>query len=67
MLKYFNEVIICNQLTKKNEELKKEIDKLKEDYNELEYKYNGLLHFKKDIYTKYQDTIISKQKLINDM
>jgi cell division protein FtsB len=60
MLKYFNEVIICNQLTKENEELKKENIKLKEDYNELEYKYNGLMDFKKDIYKKYQDTIIHK-------
>ena len=60
MIKYFNEVIICNQLTKKNKELEQELVKLKRDYNDLEYKYNGLLECKRDIYKKYQESIIRK-------
>ena len=71
MLKYLNEMIICNcltdirenkvfcnQLTKENNELKKEVLKLKEDYKDLENKYNSVQFSKKDIYTKYQNNII---------
>ena len=55
-----NEVIICNNLTKKNIELEQELEKLKKEYNDLEYRYNGLLECKTDIYKKYQQSIISK-------
>ena len=61
MIKYFNEVIICNVLNKENTELKRELEKLKRDYNDLEYKYNGLLECKNDIYRKYQENIINKK------
>ena len=61
MIKYFNEVIICNVLNNENNELKREIEKLKREYNELEYKYNGLLECKNDIYRKYQETIIKEK------
>jgi predicted nuclease with TOPRIM domain len=62
MLKYFNEIVICNSLDKENKELKEKLNRLQQDYNDLEYKYNGVLDCKKEIYTKYQDTIIRKDK-----
>jgi hypothetical protein len=65
MYKYFNEVIVCNQLSKENKDIKKELDKskinfvkLKKEYNDLQYKYDGLLECKNDIYTKYQNSIV---------
>jgi len=58
MYKYFNEIVICSQLNKENECLKKEVDKLKKQNRDLEYKYEGLLECKTDIYKKYQDLII---------
>jgi len=62
MYKYFNQLVICNELDKSNKELLKELETIKKDYNDLEYKYNGLLECKNEIYTKYQDTIIRKDK-----
>lgn len=61
MIKYFNEVIICNQLTKRNKELEQDLEKLKREYNELEYKYESVLESKNDIYRKYQEYIIKEK------
>ena len=62
MFKYYNELIICNQLNNKNREQEELIKQLQKEKKELQYKYDGLLECKNDIYTKYQDTIISKSK-----
>lgn len=61
MIKYFNEIIICNQLTKRNKELEQDLEKLKREYNELEYKYESVLESKNDIYRKYQEYIIKEK------
>lgn len=61
MIKYFNEVIICNQLTKRNKELEQDLEKLKREYNDLEYKYESVLESKNDIYRKYQEYIIKEK------
>ena len=58
MYKFFNNITVCGDLNKENENLKKEVDKLKKQNRDLKYKYEGLLECKSDIYHKYQDLII---------
>ena len=58
MYKYFNQLVICNELDKRNKEQEIIIKNLQKQVEDLQYKYDGLLTCKKEIYKNYQDSIV---------
>jgi len=61
MYKYFNSLVICNELDKRNKEQEIMIKELQKQLNELQYKYEGLEMCKREIYNKYQNSIVKSQ------
>ena len=62
MYKYFNHIVICNELHKQNKEQEEEIERLKKELKDLQYKYDGVDIGLKEIYDNYKKSVIKSLK-----